>query len=176
MTDDLRYPVGKFRSTTALDDAERAKALDALTELPRVLAAAVSGLNDSQLDMPYRPGGWTVRQVVHHVADSHLNAYVRLRLALTEDTPTIKPYAEAAWAELPDARTMPVSASLRMLDALHARWVALLRALAPADYARAVTHPDNGRMTIDTIVALYSWHGRHHTAHITSLRTREGWT
>jgi uncharacterized damage-inducible protein DinB len=149
--------------------------VDAIAVLPTRVREAVAGLHDAQLDTPYRPGGWTVRQVVHHIADSHMNAYVRLRFALTEDHPTIKPYSESAWAELADARTMPVDVSLTLLDGLHARWSALLRSLAPEQFARSLTHPESGEMTIDSLVALYAWHGRHHTAHITELRNSEGW-
>jgi hypothetical protein len=144
---------------------------------PAALRAAVAGLSDAQLDTPYRPGGWTVRQVVHHVPDSHLNAYVRIRLALTEDTPTIKPYEEARWAELPDARTLPIEVSLALLEGLHARWVGLLGGLGPADGARQFHHPEHGRLiTVDELIAMYAWHGEHHVAHVTSLRARNGWS
>ena len=172
---DLQYPIGKFHRPTKWEDADRAAAIATIAALPKELAAAVSGLADAQLDTPYRPGGWHVRQVVHHVADSHANAYTRLRLALTENEPTIKPYAEALWAELLDARTMPVAASLRLLDALHARWVTLATSLTAAQCARTFRHPESGVQTIDWLFALYAWHGRHHTAHITELRKRESW-
>lgn len=138
------------------------------------LRAAVEGLTEAQLDTPYRPGGWTVRQVVHHVPDSHLNAYIRMKLALTEDGPTIKPYDENLWAELSDSR-MPVDASLSLMDALHRRWVTVLRSLQPADFARTFLHPEAGVVSLDRLIALYAWHGRHHVAHITSLRQRMGW-
>lgn len=172
---DLRYPVGKFRRPAEWSDADRAAAIETIAALPSQMAAAVAGLNDAQLDTPYRPDGWTVRQVVHHVADSHLNAYVRMRLAMTEDSPTIKPYDQDQWAQLADARSMEVGVSVRLLEALHARWVLLLRSLAPADFARPFLHPESGAQTIDTMVALYAWHSRHHLAHITSLRERNGW-
>ena len=173
---DLRYPIGKAERTPSLSPAERRAAVDAIAAAPAMLRAAVSGLRDSQLDTPYRPGGWTVRQVVHHVADSHLNAYTRFRFALTEDNPTIKPYDEAKWAELTDARALPISVSLALLDALHERLVHLLRATPDADFARSLEHPDNGRMTLDSLVGTYSWHGRHHTAHVTALRDQMKWT
>jgi hypothetical protein len=160
-----------------MTDARRAACVTRIAAAPAALRAAVAGLSDAQLDTPYRPGGWTVRQVVHHVPDSHLNAYVRIRLALTEDTPTIKPYEEARWAELPDARSLPVEASLTLLEALHARWVTLLGGLGAADGARRLRHPEHGRlMTVDELIAMYAWHGEHHVAHVTSLRARNGWS
>jgi uncharacterized damage-inducible protein DinB len=172
---DLRYPIGKFTRPMTWTDADRTAAIDALATLPRELATAVASMSDAQLDTPYRPDGWTVRQVVHHVADSHANMYARLRLALTETEPTIKPYAEADWANLLDARTLPVNVSLALLDALHMRTVALLRSLEPAQFARTFRHPETGAQTVDSLLALYSWHGKHHTAHITGLKGREGW-
>jgi len=173
---DLRYPVGKFQRPESLTPAERLTAIDAIRQTPARLRAAVQGLTDQQLDTPYRPDGWTVRQVVHHVPDSHMNAYIRIKLALTEDLPTIKPYDEAQWAELDDAKSKLVEHSLALLDALHARWVFLLERIKPADFARAVNHPEwKNPMSIDQIVALYSWHGKHHVAHITSLRDRMKW-
>jgi uncharacterized damage-inducible protein DinB len=173
---DLRYPIGKVPRKATLTADERASAIDAIAVAPANLAEAVKGLNDAQLDTPYRPGGWTVRQLVHHVADSHINAYTRLRFALTEDNPTIKPYEEAAWAELPDARLLPASVSLLLLQALHERWVALLRELPHESFARTLQHPENGAMTIDNLLTTYSWHGQHHTAHVTGLRKRMGWS
>lgn len=173
---DLRYPIGKFAYDGALTDARRAACVARISAAPAALRAAVAGLSDAQLDTPYRPDGWTVRQVVHHVPDSHLNAYVRMRLALTEDVPTIKPYEEARWAELPDARTLPVEVSLALLEALHVRWTALLRTFGAVEGARQLRHPEHGRlMTIDELLALYAWHGEHHVAHVTSLRDRSGW-
>ena len=174
---DLRYPIGNFSYDGAMADARRAACVTRIAAAPAALRAAVVGLSDAQLDTPYRPGGWTVRQVVHHVPDSHLNAYVRIRLALTEDTPTIKPYEEARWAELPDARTLPVEVSLTLLEALHVRWVKLLGGLGAADGARQLRHPEHGRlMTVDELIAMYAWHGEHHVAHVTSRRARNGWS
>jgi hypothetical protein len=173
---DLQYPIGKFAYDGAMTDARRAACVARISAAPAALRAAVAGLTDAQLDTPYRPDGWTVRQVVHHVPDSHLNAYVRMRLALTEDVPTIKPYEEARWAELPDARTLPVEVSLALLEALHVRWTALLRTFGAVEGARQLRHPEHGRlMTIDELLALYAWHGEHHVAHVTSLRDRSGW-
>jgi hypothetical protein len=177
---DLQYPVGKFtwnRSGEGLlaNEAERQQWIAALEETPAWLRAAVAGLTDEQLDTPYRPGGWTVRQVVHHYADSHVNAYARFRLALTENEPTIKPYDEKLWANLNDARTAPTELSLTLLDTLHRRWVLLLRSLKPEDFARAINHPELGRVTLEKYLAMYAWHGKHHVAHITGLRQRSGW-
>jgi uncharacterized damage-inducible protein DinB len=176
MTDDLRFPTGKFhRPKLPMSDAQRGAAIDAIAHAPQAIRDAVRDLEDKQLDTPYREGGWTVRQVVHHVADSHVNAYTRFRLGLTEDAPTVKPYDEAKWAELPDARTAPVAVSLSMIDAVHERWVQLLRAMTPGQFERTVVHPENGVMALDTVLALYAWHGTHHAGHITGLRKREGW-
>ena len=175
-TADVRYPIGKLSRKSVLTPEERAAAIDAIAVAPTNLADAVSGLSEAQLDTPYRPGGWTVRQLVHHVADSHINAYTRLRFALTEDNPTIRPYEEAVWAELPDARMLPVSVSLSLLQALHERWVFLLRELPHDQFARPLTHPENGPMSVDGLVNTYAWHGRHHTAHVTALRERMGWS
>ena len=172
---DLRYPIGKLERKSALTTEERRAAIDAIAAAPARLRTAVKGLTDSQLDTPYRPGGWTVRQLVHHVADSHMNAYTRFRLALTENNPTIKPYAEADWAELPDARTMPVGVSLDLLDMMHERLVQLLRVTPAESFARTLNHPENGPMTIDALLGIYSWHGRHHAAHVTALRERMKW-
>ena len=172
---DLRYPVGPFDAAAPFGAAARTTAIRTLAELPARMRLACAGLSDAQLDTPYRPEGWTVRQVVHHTADSHINAYIRLKFAVSEDNPTIKPYAEAVWAEMADARTAPVSMSLNLLDALHGRLVLLLRSLEPAAFARTLFHPERGAMTIDDYLKLYDWHSRHHTAHITALREREGW-
>ena len=155
---------------------ERAsRAIDAIAAAPAKLRAAVAGLTDVQLDTPYRPDGWTVRQVVHHVPDSHMNAYVRFKLALTEDEPTIKPYDEARWAELADTRDTPVESSLALLDRLHDRWVRLLRSMSADDFARRLRHPEMGVQRLDQVLALYDWHGRHHVGHVASLRERMGW-
>jgi uncharacterized damage-inducible protein DinB len=175
MNEDLRYPVGRLQEDGPLGEERRLELIEQIAETPERLRAAVHGLNHQQLDTPYRPGGWTVRQVIHHVPDSHLNAYVRFKLALTEETPTIKPYAEALWAALPDTGRTAPEVSLALLDALHKRWVILLRAMDDADFARTLQHPEKGRLTLDQMLALYAWHGRHHVAHITSLREREGW-
>jgi uncharacterized damage-inducible protein DinB len=174
-TPDLRYPIGRFRRPASSGPAERAAFVAAIAEAPARLREAVAGLTPEQLDTPYRPGGWTVRQVVHHVPDSHLNAYVRCKLALTEDEPTIRPYHEERWAELPEARSAPIEISLALLERLHERWVPALLALAPADWERPLVHPESGRQTVEQLVALYAWHGRHHVAHVTGLRRREGW-
>jgi uncharacterized damage-inducible protein DinB len=173
--DDLRYPIGKARMETRLEDGERREMIDQLEETPARLRAAVAGLTAEQLDTPYRPGGWTVRQVVHHVPDSHLNAYVRFKLALTEPEPAIKTYDEARWAELPDTRSVPVEVSLALLENLHRRWVTLLRSLDAADFDKTVRHPDYGVINLNQLLGLYAWHGRHHTAHVTGLRERMGW-
>lgn len=172
---DVRYPIGPWNRKSVLSSDERSQCMNTIASLPAKLRAAVSGLSDVQLDTPYREGGWTVRQVVHHVPDSHLNAYIRTKFALTESEPAIHPFDEGAWAELADSRLTPIDTSLALLEALHGRWVTLLRALAPDDFARTLFHPENGRMTVDSIVGMYSWHGAHHTAHITALRERMAW-
>jgi hypothetical protein len=173
--DDLRYPVGEFHFPAAVSAQELATFIDQIAEAPARMRAAIAGLSESQLDTPYRPGGWTVRQVVHHVPDSHINSYTRFRLALTEDEPVIKPYEEKRWADLSDARTLPVEVSLALLDSLHGRWVPLLRSLSDADWKRSFRHPELGLVSLENNAALYAWHGRHHVAHITSLRERMGW-
>jgi len=175
MDETLQYPVGKFRRPEKVSEEQRQASIGSIAETPARLRSAVAGLSPAQLATPYRPGGWTVRQVVHHLPDSHMNSYVRFRLALTEDEPTIKPYDEARWAELTDAKTAPIEASLALLENLHERWVALLRSLSAADWTRTFRHPEMGVMTLEQNLALYDWHGRHHVAHITSLREREGW-
>ena len=177
---DLQYPVGKFtwnRTGEGLlaSEAEREQWLAEIAATPANLRAAVAGLTDEQLDTPYRPGGWTVRQVVHHLADSHMNAYVRFRLTLTESEPTIKPYDEGLWAQLNDARTAPTELSLALLDSLHQRLVLLLRGVKPEDFARKLNHPEHGRVALEKYLAMYAWHGKHHVAHITGLRERSGW-
>ncbi|HEY2064382.1 MAG TPA: putative metal-dependent hydrolase [Gemmatimonadaceae bacterium] len=172
---DLRYPIGKLARRSTLTTDDRRAAIDAIAAAPAQLRAAVRGLSAAQLDTPYRPGGWTVRQLVHHVPDSHMNAFIRFRLALTEDHPTIKPYDEAEWAKLADA-TMPVDISLDLLDRLHQRWVHLLRSLEDKQFRRTLNHPENGSMTLDAMLDTYAWHGRHHTAHVTSLRERSKWS
>ncbi len=171
---ELRYPIGKFQPSAPTEE-NRKQFLAQIEETPTRLRAAVAGLSREQLDTPYRDGGWTVQQVVHHLADSHMNAYTRFKLALTEDEPTIKPYNETRWAELSDSRTTPAETSLALMDALHERWVNLLRGMSPADFSRKMKHPERGPMSLDDTLALYAWHGRHHVAHITGLRGRSGW-
>jgi hypothetical protein len=172
---DLQYPIGKLERKTVLKDVERLELILQIAHAPANMRKAVAGLSTQQLDTPYRQDGWTVRQVVHHVADSHMNAYIRMKLALTESQPTIKAYNETLWAELFDVKTVPVEASLVLLESLHERWVALLRSLCPNDFARTLMHPVQGVITVDFLVNLYGWHGRHHVAHITSLKDRMGW-
>lgn len=169
--DELRYPVGHF---DAANSGSRAEQLATLRELPQKLRDAVAGLSDAQLDTPYREGGWTIRQVVHHVADSHANSYIRVKLALTEDNPTIKPYDEGAWAKLPDSR-LPVDSSLAMIDAEHKRLLALYEPMSDAELQKTFRHPERGEVTLANNLALYAWHSRHHLAHITRLRERMGW-
>jgi uncharacterized damage-inducible protein DinB len=178
MTDgavDPRFPVGRFGVEGEIGAEQRRAWMGQIAETPARLREAVAGLTDAQLDTPYRDGGWTVRQVVHHVPDSHLNAYTRVKLGLTETDPVIRPYDEGAWALLDDTRTTPVDVSLALLDALHARWVNLLRSIPDEGWSRTVRHPENGRMRLDYVLGLYAWHGRHHVAHVTSLRERMGW-
>lgn len=174
MTSDPRYPIGRLVKSPAFSAAERAEQITAIAEHPHAIRSAVSGLTEAQLDTPYREGGWSVRQVVHHLADSHMNAYVRFKWTLTESNPIIKPYDQPAWAELPDAQ-LSLDPSLRLLDALHERWTGLLRAMPPEAFARPYQHPETGAHTLDMALGVYAWHGRHHTAHVTELRRREGW-
>jgi hypothetical protein len=173
-TADLSFPIGRFDHRAARTPETRAAAIEDLAALPANMRGAVRGLGQAQLDTPYRPGGWTVRQLVHHVADSHMNGYIRLKLAITEDNPTIKPYEQDAWSRLPDSR-LPIELSLTILDAVHARWTAIARSLQPDDFARTFVHPELGQLTVDGQIHLYGWHSRHHVAHITSLRRRENW-
>jgi hypothetical protein len=177
MTDleDLKYPIGRFAPVASSLPGIRAANMRTLALLPERLRAATGGLTDAQLDTPYREGGWTMRQVVHHVADSHANAYIRWKLALTEDWPTIKPYDEAAWAELQDSRWAPIEGSLALIEALHGRWVALMETLTEEEFHRGYTHPERGRQNLASALAMYDWHSRHHTAHIVSLRKSKGW-
>jgi uncharacterized damage-inducible protein DinB len=175
MDTDLRYPIGQFEPNIDLSPAARAERLDTIRQLPTRLTKAVDGLNEQQLDTPYRPGGWTVRQTVHHVADSHINSLIRFKLALTEDAPpTIKPYYEERWAELGDSR-LPVQVSLDLVSSVHARWVGLLESLSDEQFTQTFVHPETGEWTLDAALALYAWHSLHHAAHITRLREREGW-
>lgn len=172
---DPRFPIGKFHYDGPPSEDQKQTFLAAIASAPANLRAAVKGLSETQLDTPYREGGWTVRQVVHHVPDSHLNSYVRFKLALTEDEPTVKTYAEDRWAELADSKATPIEVSLTMLDSLHDRWVRLLRSLKPEDWKRTFRHPELGPMALEKNLALYAWHGKHHVAHITELRKQRGW-
>jgi len=174
-TSDPRYPIGDFIRPAVIDSAHLHGYIATLSALPENLRAAVYGLNESQIDTPYREGGWTIRQLVHHVADSHMNAYVRTRLALTEDWPTIKAYDEKNWAELTDARTLPIEVSLELLESLHRRWVALFESLSEEQWQRGYNHPENGRQKLAEVLAVYDWHSRHHVAHIVALRKSRGW-
>jgi hypothetical protein len=175
MSRDLQFPVGKFAAQSLVTDDTRRTCIREISGAPAALRAAVAGLAAPQLDTPYRPGGWTVRQVVHHVPDSHMNAYCRFKFALTENNPAIKAYDEAAWANVADTAKTPLDVSLSLLDALHARWVVLLESMQAEDFARSLQHPEKGTITLDWMLQLYAWHGRHHAAHVTELRKREGW-
>lgn len=168
----LSFPIGKFEWSGPNTDAQRTEYIFQIASVPTELRAAVSGLTDEQLDAPYRPGGWTVRQLVHHIADSHLNAYIRFKLALTETEPLVKPYDEKAWAEMPDSK-LPIEISLKLIDSLHERWTVILRNMKPTDFDHQLRHPELGIVDLDRYVALYAWHGKHHVAHITTLRERE---
>lgn len=173
---DDRYPLGPFRpAPSPLTPDAREACISSIERHPANMRAAVAGLSDPQLDTPYREAGWTVRQVVHHVVDSHVNAYVRFKLAVTEDRPTIRTYDQDAWAQLPDAEGAPVEGSLAILDALHPRWVSFLRGLDGEAFSRATDHPELGPLTVDSLLQLYGWHCRHHEAHVTVLRHRRGW-
>jgi len=172
---DPRYPVGKFSPPQGpVPASERTQFLNQVAEAPAKLRAAVQGLTDAQLDTPYRDGGWTPRQVVHHVADSHMNAFIRFKLGLTEDNPTIKPYLEHLWADLADQK-LPIAVSLPIVDNVHERWVAVIRSMKETDWARTFNHPELGMQRLDRALAMYAWHGRHHVAHVTELRGQKGW-
>jgi hypothetical protein len=171
----LRYPIGRFSWSVTNGAAHRDEWLRAIEATPAELRRVVDGLTDAQLDTPYRPAGWTARQVVHHYADDHMNSYVRFKLALTEDAPTIKGYEEALWAELPDARTGPIEPSLALLAAVHQRWLAAWRALSESDWQRTFIHPKRGPVSLEMLAALYAWHGQHHVAQVRALRTRSNW-
>lgn len=172
---DPSYPIGRFQAPTSIDAASRDTFIAQIEATPALLRQAVHGLSDAQLDTPYRTGGWTVRQVAHHVPDSHMTAYVRFKLALTEDVPIVKGYDEAAWAKLPEAHTAPVEVSLSLLEAIHRRWLSCIRLLPDEAFDRTFRHSQLGPMSLNTQLALYAWHGRHHVAHITTLRDRLGW-
>ncbi len=175
MSEDLRYPIGDFDRNYVLSADARRERIAVIADLPKNVEAAVAGLTEAQIDTPYRPDGWTVRQTVHHIADSHLNAYIRIKLALTEDEiPTIIPYFEDRWAELGDSK-LPIDVSLKMIDGLHTRWAALLESMSDEDFEKKFNHPETGEWRIEGAIALYAWHSRHHTAHITHLRERNGW-
>jgi uncharacterized damage-inducible protein DinB len=175
LSHDLRYPTGRFHFDPDITPEKRRASIAAIRDTPAALQSAVRGLSDAQLDTPYREGGWSVRQVVHHVPESHMNAYIRFKLAITEDNPTIKPYLENAWANLPDVSKEPVETSLTLLEALHKRWVTLLGTMTAEDFARPLVHPEIGPIVLDYLLQMYAWHGPHHTAHVTGLRTRQGW-
>jgi hypothetical protein len=172
---DPRYPIGRFKRPEVIDEAMRNTYIADIAAAPSALQDAVVGLDERQIDTPYRSGGWTVRQVVHHLPDSHVNAYVRFKLALTEDEPTIKTYEEQWWAELPDARLGPLEPSLTLLSALHERWVACCNQITPESFSRKLRHPDHGLMSLDELMAMYAWHGKHHVGHIRALRAMKGW-
>src|SRR5215510_2701902 len=172
LSNDLRFPTGRFHFDPDITSDKRRASIASIRDTPAALRSAVRGLNEAQLDTPYRDGGWTVRQVVHHVPESHMNAFVRFKLALTEDNPTIKPYDEDAWAKLPDVPRAPIESSLALLEGLHRRWVALLEVMTPADFARPLVHPDRGPISLDWMLQLYAWHGPHHTAHIEMVKNR----
>jgi len=175
MSEDLRYPIGNFQPVTEVTPEMREKFIQTIEELPSKLREAVSDLGDKQLDTPYRPGGWTMRQLVHHVADSHINAFCRFKLGLSEETPTIKPYDEALWAETADSKNAPIDLSLNVIDGVHARWAMLLKSMTETDFERRIYHPERGEMSLNSLLALYDWHSRHHRAHITKLRERNNW-
>lgn len=172
---DLRYPIGRYEAPATYSPTWRALAIDQLAAVPDAMRAALGGLTDAQLDTPYRPGGWTVRQLAHHVPDSHLNMYIRLKWTLTEERPTIKPYDEVAWAELEDSRSTPIEVSLHLLESVHARADRLFRAMSDGDFERRYVHPESGEHSLHHLVGMYAWHGRHHVAHVTTLRDRMGW-
>lgn len=174
MSEDLRYPIGKFDSNIEVTPEVRKNFIQTIEDLPEKIGEAVKNLSDEQLDTPYRPGGWTVRQLVHHVADSHLNSICRFKLALTEDVPTIRPYFEDRWAELADAR-LPIEDSLKIIEGVHSRWAVLLNSMSDEDFQRKLNHPESGEWTLEKFLGLYDWHSKHHTAHIMSLRDRNGW-
>jgi hypothetical protein len=172
---DPRYPIGRMEMPSEVTAARRLQAIDEIASTPAKMRAAVKGLSESQLDTPYREGGWSVRQVVHHVPDSHLNAYVRVKLALTENMPTIKPYDEAAWANLADSRSTPIGISLTLLETVHNRWDRVMRSMKQEDFLRKLVHPEHGERNVDWLLFVYEWHGKHHVAHITELRKHKGW-
>lgn len=173
-SEDLRYPVGEFDKNIELTAESRAEFIQTIRDLPNKIAESIEGLNEQQLDTPYRDEGWTVRQTIHHVADSHINSLCRFKLALTEENPTIRPYFEDRWAELADSK-LPVDVSLQIIEGVHRRWTILLETMTDADFQKTLIHPESGDWTIEQFLALYAWHSLHHTAHITKLRERNGW-
>ena len=175
MKEDLRFPIGKFDAQFEVTPEIRNSFIQTIADLPKNLEKAVADLNDKQLDTPYRPEGWTVRQTVHHIADSHLNSYCRFKLALTEDVPTIHPYYEDRWAELADSQ-MPIDVSMKIIEGLHLRWANLLDSMTDEDFKKQLNHPESGSWTLEKMLGLYDWHSRHHTAHITELRARRNWS
>lgn len=175
MSEDLRFPVGKFDGEQIITPEARQKFIQTIEELPAKLNAAIESLDNEQLDTCYRPEGWTIRQVVHHIADSHLNSICRFKLGLSEATPTIKTYNEAEWAEMADSRNAPIDVSLKIIEGVHARWTILLNSMSDEDFEREINHPERGTMTLGSLLALYDWHSRHHTAHITATRSRNNW-
>lgn len=175
MSEDLRFPIGDFQISTEVTPEMREKFIRTIAELPLKIRAALRDLEDEQINTPYRPEGWTVRQLVHHIADSHINSFCRFKLGLSEDTPTIKPYDEASWAEMADVKNAPIDLSLGIIDGIHARWAMLLKSMSDEDFERKINHPQRGTMSLNSMLALYDWHSRHHTAHITNLRERNNW-
>ena len=173
---DLSYPIGKYQFPDSTTAAQRANWIEEIRQAPAALRAAIKGLTPEQIETPYRPGGWTVRQSVHHVPESHMNSYIRFKLTLTEDEPTVKPYDESKWAVTPEVAVLDLETSLTMLDVLHTRWVALLTRMTETDFLRHMRHPEIGRIRLDGVLGLYAWHGKHHIAHITGLRERNGWS
>ncbi|HKK45463.1 MAG TPA: putative metal-dependent hydrolase [Balneolaceae bacterium] len=173
--EDFRYPIGRYRAAQSVAPRDVAKWIDEIEALPRQLQTAVSSLSDEQQDTPYRKGGWTIRQVVHHIFDSHANSYIRFKLALTEDRPTIKPYDQEAWAKLSDSK-LPVDVSLNLIKGLHERWGHLLKSLDEAQLSRELVHPESGTLIVKSMIGLYAWHGKHHLAHITNLKKQKNWT
>ncbi len=174
MSEDIRFPVGQFSSDFEMTKDLRTAFIKTIDDLPSAIRTAIDGLNDEQLDTRYRSEGWTIRQVVHHIADSHMNSYCRFRLAMTEEFPTIKGYHEDLWAELPDNK-LPVEPSMKIIEGVHTRWAAMLNAMSDEDFARKLNHSESGEWALDKMLGLYDWHSKHHTAHITSLRERKGW-
>lgn len=175
MSEDLRFPIGKFSFDAASAASGRVESIQTIEELPVRLRQAIAGFNDEQLQTPYRDGGWTIHQLIHHIADSHMNSFIRFKLALTEDKPTIKTYEEADWAETTDVSGVTADISLKLLDALHERWFILLASLSDEAFARELNHPEHGLIDLEYLTALYAWHSRHHTAHITNLREKMNW-